>query len=136
MNPVRVIGFDFGTRHIGVASGQSVTGRAQALPELSARDGIPDWNVVSRLMGEWQPDVVVVGDPLNMDGSVSEMSLRARKFARRVQHRFNIPVHMVDERLSSFEVRQSVGAGHDERVDSGVAALLIENWLAAQVTSH
>tara|TARA_R100000306_G_scaffold53756_1_gene50704 strand:+ start:61773 stop:62183 length:411 start_codon:yes stop_codon:yes gene_type:complete len=136
LNPVRVIGFDFGTRHIGVASGQSVTGRAQALPELSARDGIPDWNVVSRLMGEWQPDVVVVGDPLNMDGSVSEMSLRARKFARRVQHRFNIPVHMVDERLSSFEVRQSVGAGHDERVDSGVAALLIENWLAAQVTSH
>ena len=131
-----MIGFDFGTRHIGVASGQSITGRAQALAELSARDGIPDWTVLAQLITEWQPDALVVGDPLNMDGSVSEMCLRARKFARRLQHRFNIPVHLVDERLSSFEVRLSAGAGRTERVDSGVAALLVENWLAAQVASH
>ncbi|GAA3964139.1 Holliday junction resolvase RuvX [Allohahella marinimesophila] len=136
MSQLRVIGFDFGTRHIGVASGQSVTGQAQALPELAARDGIPDWNLVTKLIEEWQPDVIVVGDPLNMDGSVSEMCLRARKFARRIQHRFNLPVHMVDERLSSFDVRQSAGAGRSELVDSAVAALLIENWLAAQVASH
>lgn len=125
-----MLGFDFGTRHIGVAVGQSITGSASPLNALQARDGIPDWQQVDRLFDEWKPAAIVVGDPLNMDGSVSEMSRRARKFARRLAHRTGLSVSLVDERLSSFEVRQTGGRGASERVDSEVAVLLVENWLA------
>src|SRR5690606_24221209 len=73
----RVLGFDFGTRQIGVAVGQTLTGNARPLKELRARDGIPDWDQIGALLKEWQPDALIVGLPLNMDGSPSEMSARA-----------------------------------------------------------
>ena len=73
-----VLAFDFGTKSIGVAVGQEITGTASPLPALKARDGIPDWNVIEKLYEEWQPHVVVVGLPLNMDGTEQEMTQRAR----------------------------------------------------------
>ena len=68
-------------------------------------DGIPDWAQVEKLLSEWQPDLVVVGLPLNMDDSESDLSNRARKFARRLQGRFAVEVEMVDERLTSREAK-------------------------------
>lgn len=136
----RVLGFDYGTRQIGVAVGQTLTGHANPLKELRARDGIPDWNQIGALLKEWQPDALIVGLPLNMDGSPSEMSARAEKFARRLHGRFQLPVHCVDERLSTFEAKQTLrdsGRGaptsyRDNPVDSLAAALLLETWLAGQ----
>ncbi len=96
---------------------------------------MPDWQAVSQLIAEWRPDLLVVGDPINMDGSDSELSARARKFARRLHGRFNLPVAMVDERLSSFEAKQlSRERGHrgDYRrhpVDSDAAELVLRSWL-------
>src|SRR5690554_6952006 len=102
-NAVTLLAFDYGLRQIGVAVGNRVLGTAQALTVLRARDGIPDWTEIARLLDEWQPGLLVVGDPLNMDDSVSPLAERARKFARRLHGRFGLPVVMADERLSSFE---------------------------------
>ena len=138
---LRVLGFDYGTRQIGVAVGQTLTGNARPLKELRARDGIPDWEQIAALLKEWQPDALIVGLPLNMDGSPSEMSARAEKFARRLHGRFQLPVHCIDERLSTFEAKQTLRDSgrraptsyRDNPVDSLAAALLMETWLASQI---
>ena len=84
----RVLGFDFGTRRIGVASGQAVTATASPLAPVPARDGIPAWEQLDALVAEWRPDALIVGLPLNMDDSESELSRLARKFGRRLGARF------------------------------------------------
>ena len=88
----RLLGFDFGLKQIGVASGQTLTASATGLTILKAVDGIPKWDQVEKLLKEWSPDLVVVGLPLNMDDSESDLSNRARKFARRLQGRFAVEV--------------------------------------------
>lgn len=131
-----VLGFDFGTKKTGVATGQSVTASAAPLAPLAMRDGIPDWLVIERLLKEWQPQALLVGLPLNMDDSESELSHLARKFARRLHGRFNLPVFMVDERLTSRAARELLAEVGDRRkgklpsLDSTAAVLMVESWLA------
>lgn len=128
--------FDFGLRQIGVAVGNCLLGTSQPLPILRAKDGVPDWRAVESLIDEWRPDLLVVGDPLNMDGSDSELGERARKFGRRLHGRLGLPVAMTDERLSSFEAKQnSRERGHrgnfkEQPVDSYAAELILQTWLA------
>lgn len=135
--PLRLLlGFDYGTKQIGVAVGQAVTGQARELKVLKAQNGVPDWQQVEALIREWLPDAIVVGLPLNMDGTPSDMSARAEKFARRLNGRFNLPVFTHDERLTTFEAKgqrlaQGQRDGYRERpVDALAAALLLEGWLA------
>lgn len=129
-----LLAFDYGTKNIGVASGQTITRSANSQPVLKAKDGIPDWNQIERLLKDWQPDLVLVGLPLNMDGSESELSARARKFGNRLHGRFGVKVEMVDERLSSFEAKGEVmerGGSRNYKqnpVDSIAARLIIESW--------
>lgn len=128
--------FDYGLRQIGVAVGNTLLGTTRSLPILKARDGVPDWQQLEALVREWQPQALVVGEPLNMDGSTSELSRRAGKFARRLQGRLGLEVALVDERLSSFEAKQisrEQGHGgdyHREPVDSLAAELILKTWLA------
>ncbi|USE36510.1 Holliday junction resolvase RuvX [Endozoicomonas sp. SCSIO W0465] len=137
-----VLGFDFGTRNIGVATGQVITRTASALPSLQARDGIPDWNQVQALIMEWKPDAVVVGIPLNMDGSESDMSRRARKFGNRIHGRFNLPFYQADERLTSFEAKEWANKlghkGHygSNPVDAMAAQIILEAWLNDPGNEH
>jgi putative Holliday junction resolvase len=129
---VRVLGFDFGTRQIGVAVGQTVFGTAQPLAVLRARDGQPRWEDVARLVAEWQPQRLLVGLPLNMDGTESELCVRARRFAGRLHARTGKPVTLVDERLSTVEAkgeRAERGPGRGP-VDALAAALILRTWLA------
>jgi putative Holliday junction resolvase len=140
--PLRLLlGFDYGSKQIGVAVGQVITGQARELCILKAQNGVPDWQKVEALLREWQPDAIVVGLPLNMDGTPSEMSERAEKFARRLNGRFNLPVHTHDERLTTYEAKgqrlqQGQNSGYRERpVDALAAALLLEGWLAEHRTS-
>lgn len=132
----RVLGFDFGTKRIGVASGQAVTGTASPLAPVPARDGIPDWDRLDTLLTEWAPDALVVGLPLNMDDSESTLSHLARKFARRLVARYRLPVFMCDERLSSHSARgllmevQQRRKGRLPALDSTAAVLIAEAWLA------
>lgn len=129
------LGFDFGTRRIGLAFGQRLTGTASPVDPITARDGIPDWNQLEQLLNLWQPDCLVVGIPFNMDGSVSEMARRSRKFANRLHERFNIPCFIIDERLSTREAKQihhqAGGSQHYRKdpVDSIAARLILEDWL-------
>jgi putative Holliday junction resolvase len=128
----RLLGFDFGLKQIGVASGQTLTLSATGLTILKAVDGIPNWEQVEKLLAEWKPDLVVVGLPLNMDDSESDLSNRARKFARRLQGRFTVDVEMVDERLTS---REAKSLGRDQgtqdltKIDHIAASLILQSWL-------
>ncbi|MDF1628663.1 MAG: Holliday junction resolvase RuvX [Alcanivoracaceae bacterium] len=130
--PETLLGFDYGSKKIGVACGQSLTGTANPLTALASRDGVPDWPAIEKLVQEWQPSGFVVGLPLNMDDSESESSSRARRFARQLHGRFSKPVWMVDERLSTREARDQLGSrnkrGPDPRVDSLAAVLMIESY--------
>lgn len=132
----RVLGFDFGTKRIGVASAQAVTGTATPLPPVPARDGIPDWDRLDALLAEYGPEALVVGLPLNMDDTESELSHLARKFARRMVARYRLPVFMCDERLSSHSARgllmevQQRRRGRLPALDSTAAVLIAEAWLA------
>lgn len=130
----QVLAFDFGTRRIGVAFGQELLGRGRPVTMLPARDGIPDWAAIERLIEEWRPDQLVVGLPLNMDDTENDMCARARKFGNRLHGRFHLPVAMVDERLSSFEAKGTVLAAGGDRdfgrhgVDDLAAVLILETW--------
>ncbi len=131
-----VLAFDFGTRRIGVAVGNELLKSARELTPLPARDGIPDWNQLVRLVEEWQPDLFVVGLPLNMDGSESAMSTRARKFGNRLHGRYGKPCTLVDERGTTREAKQIAHAsGHrgnyrEDSVDGIAAVLILEGWFA------
>lgn len=130
--PKSLLGFDYGLKQIGVANGQTLTSSASGLTILKAVDGIPNWSQVEKLLNEWKPDLVIVGLPLNMDDSESELSSRARKFARRLQGRFAVEVEMVDERLTSREAKM---LGHEQgtqdltKIDHIAASLILQSWL-------
>ena len=132
-----LLAFDFGTQRIGIATGQRITATARPLNPVKARDGIPDWDVLQRIIDEWQPDAFVVGLPLNMDGTASDMSRRAKKFAGRLEGRFHRPSFTHDERLSSYEAKGMVIAQGGSRdfgansVDGIAAQLILESWMAA-----
>lgn len=134
---ITAIAFDYGLMNIGTAYGQNLTGQGKELPTLKAKDGIPNWSEVEALLHEWRPNVVIVGLPLNMDDSESELSTRARKFARRLQGRFGYEVTLMDERLSTFHAKEEAkDRGHkgdykNNPIDSIAARLILESWLAS-----
>lgn len=128
--------FDFGTKRIGIAVGQRLTNTSQALDPIPARDGIPNWDSLQQIIDEWQPEAFVVGLPLNMDGSESDMSKRANKFSNRLEGRFHRPSFTQDERLSSYEAKGIVieQGGHrnfgENSVDGMAAQIILQSWLS------
>ena len=125
MNSI-VMSFDFGMKRIGVAVGQKVTQTASSLGVVQAFDGIPKWDYLDKIVLDWQPERFIVGLPINMDGSNSEMSKKAQKFSRRISSRYNIRSEMFDERLTSFEAREHDGKTH---IDAIAAKIILESWL-------
>ena len=128
------LAFDFGTKSIGCAVGQSITGTAQALPAFKAQDGIPNWDAIEKCLKEWKPEIVVVGLPLNMDGTEQQLTQRARKFGNRLNGRFGIKVEFQDERLTTTEARAEIfGRGGFKALKKGTvdgisACLILESW--------
>lgn len=96
-----LLGFDYGEARLGVAVGYTATGMTHPLVTLKVKNDQPDWQQVEKLINEWNPASLIVGLPLNMDGSANEMTAKARKFGNRLNGRYNLPVHMVDERLTT-----------------------------------
>ena len=133
-----MLAFDFGTRQIGVASGQKLLKTANPLTILRAKDGIPNWSQLQKLIDDWMPDQVLVGLPLNMNGSESQFCLRARKFGRRLHGKYGVEVAMVDERLSTFTAKDQYQTKNQRYkykkilVDDIAAVLILEIWLADQ----
>lgn len=133
-----VLGFDVGSKLIGVAVGNRITASARAIATLPVRDDAPDWAALDALRGEWLPESFVVGLPLTLDGQEQLASKRARRFAERLRDRYSIPVNLVDERHSSNEAAQRFAqaraAGLKRRrdaaqLDAEAAAVILERWL-------
>lgn len=130
----QILAFDYGEKRIGVAVGQAVTGTANPIDALAAKSGEPDWNLVQKLIDEWQPSYVVVGSPLNMDGTEQLLTKRAQKFANRLHGRFGLDVRMIDERLSSVAAREELFEQLGYRglqkhsIDSLAACHILETW--------
>jgi len=135
----QILAFDFGLARIGVAVGQSITQTATPLSTLKAKEGIPDWLQIEKLIKEWQPSILLIGEPLNMDSSEQSITLRARKFAYRLHGRFGLPFQMVDERLTSVSAREEIfeHGGYKKlkktQIDSVAAALILEAWYHSQL---
>jgi putative Holliday junction resolvase len=130
-----VLAFDFGTKSIGVAVGQLVTGTASPLDALKAQDGIPNWDLVAQVFSEWNPDLAVVGLPVNMDGSNQQVTFAAKKFANRLNAKYKVKVETCDERLTTVEAKARLFelGGYKklnkQKVDSVSACLIFESWL-------
>lgn len=126
--------FDWGSKRIGLAVGQPLTGTAEALAPVAARDGQPDWDQLGKRLQEWQPELLLVGIPLDMDGGELSVTPLARKFMNRLQGRFGLPVLGIDERLSTKEARQQLFdyGGYrklgEHSIDSLAAELLLQQW--------
>ncbi len=133
-SPQLIIAFDFGTQKTGMAVGSSIVESATPLALFPMKDGIPNWDELLKIIKQHQPNLFLVGLPLNMDDSESELSTRARKFARRLRHQTNIETLMVDERLTTREARDELDHYHAQgrakklAADSIAAALFIESW--------
>jgi putative Holliday junction resolvase len=135
----QVLGFDFGTTRIGVAIGQNLTMSTTELPPINAKDGTPQWQQLDATIAQWQPDVLVVGIPLNMDGSISEMSRRARRFANKIQDKYQLPCFLTDERLSTRDAKQIHYAKggksnfRKESVDGIAAQIILQTWFNSDI---
>ena len=124
-----LLGFYFGTQRIGIAVGQSITGTATALCTIKSRNGKPDWDRITELIKHWRPDALVVGLPLYDDGSDSDISKAARKFTQQLQGRYRLPVHNMDERLSTHAAKQHMKQqSSKQEVDAVAAMIILQNW--------
>jgi putative Holliday junction resolvase len=136
-NTIKVLlGFDFGMKRIGVAVGQCITQSARPLETLSAKAGTPNWDMVDKLIQKWRPDALVVGIPLNMDGTDQPITSNAKTFAAALQARYELTLFEMDERLTTKDARERVfhAGGYKalqaESIDSVAAQLILQNWFA------
>ena len=140
-----VLGFDAGQRRIGVAVGSAFGAGARPVAVVDVHGGGPDWRQVERLVRDWRPDGLVVGDPMTLDGGDQPIRRFAQGFARELAARFRLPVVMVDERNSSQEAARRFAAaradGRRKRRDAEVldavaAAVIVERWLSSPRDAH
>ena len=132
-----IISFDFGMRSIGVAIGQKITGTASPLSALKAQDGIPNWDAIQHMINEWSPEYLLVGLPLNMDGTEQDITQNVKRFVGRLKHKYKIPVYLHDERLSTVDAKAKLFelGGYKklnkQKIDSVSACLIFESWIAS-----
>lgn len=132
-----VLAFDFGEKRIGVAVGETLLGLAHPLLTIDAEENAAKFEQIAALLQEWQPVLLIVGLPMTMDGDAHAMTALAQKFAQRLEGRFNLPVMMVDERLSSAEAAQSLreagikGRAQKQHLDQVAAQTILQSYFDA-----
>jgi putative Holliday junction resolvase len=114
-------------KRIGVAVGQTLTSTASPLCTIHAKQGLPDWDKICELVSKWSPDALVVGKPLNMDGTGQKMTKESNRFTEQLKERFKLPVFQADERLSSYEAGLRTRSSND--LDPIAAQTILESWL-------
>ncbi len=131
-----LLGFDYGEKRIGIAVGQGITRTATALCTLNAREGMPDWERISALVDEWRPAALVIGLPRHADGTDSAMTRAARAFAQQLEGRYRLPVHLMDERLSSQAAAALQQEDHQGKagLDAIAARIILQDWLDTEHT--
>lgn len=137
-----LLGFDFGTKRIGIAIAQEVTGTANPLITVTAIKHKPDWDSISKIIAEWQPDLLIIGLPLHMDGTEQPITQAARRFSNQLNGRYQIPIALMDERLSSNEAESILNEQSGSRslyqdkaqIDMISAQLILQSWMSSQET--
>ncbi len=130
-----VLGFDFGSKYFGVAVGYISPKMARPLTSLTMQAGEPPWKEIEALLKMWSPDALIVGIPLNMDGTEQPIAQSARFFLENLKQRFQLPVFAVDERLTTVEARSRLfeSGGYKalskKAIDSVSAQIIVEAWL-------
>lgn len=139
MSSRTIMAFDFGTKSIGSAIGQEITGTASPLKAFKAQDGTPNWDDIEKQIKEWEPDLIVVGLPTDLNGKALEtITPRAKKFANRLHGRFGKQVELHDERLSTAEARAELfefggyKALSKGNIDCQSAVVILESWFENQ----
>lgn len=131
-SPRTYLGFDYGSKRIGVAVGQDLTGSATALTTLKTTNQTPPWQAIEALVHDWQPQAFVVGLPYNSDGSENAVTQAAKRFGNQLQGRFQRPVYWVDERLTSSEAESILAQRgrktSKEDIDKLAAQLILQTW--------
>ncbi len=140
--PKQALAFDYGRKRIGVATGQELTATTRSLATVNVINNKPDWDHIERLIKEWQPDILIIGLPMNMDGTEHDMSKAARRFANQLHGRFNRPIELVDERLTSLEAEELITEARREgrikrnksksSIDQVAAELILKSWFETQ----
>lgn len=125
-----ILAFDYGMKKIGVALGNSITKSARPLGIIKNDTIAARFAGVAKFISEWNPDLLVVGLPINLNGQEQEASRLARKFANQLKGRFNLPVELIDERFSSIEAQEICHCGPDE--DHYAAAVILERFFNPQ----
>jgi len=135
------LGFDFGLKRVGISTGNSYTRNTTPLDTVTNKSGTLNWDRVNALIEQWQPVGLVVGQPVQMDGSRQAITTEAENFARALGRRYALPVFLTDERLSSREaseiIKKNRAIGARKKTDRGItdriaAAVLLSRWLEAQ----
>ena len=124
---MQILAFDFGTKKIGVAVGQTSTFTSSPLQVISSKDNKVNWNEIIILLDEWKPELIIVGKPLNMDGTDSEIMKEVDRFFLKLKDIYDAKYEYIDERLTTFEARQILD-DKNSLVDANAAKILIDNW--------
>lgn len=137
-----LLGFDYGTRRIGVAVGQEITHTAQGLTTLDAVHGSPDWRELDALIHDWRPQMLVVGMPHSMDDRPHPLRDAVEDFGNQLKQRYNLPVEWIDEKLSSLEAEQALAGSRNSKsrkqnkseIDKLAAQVILQTWLNNKIT--
>ena len=124
-HPLSFLAFDFGTRRVGVATGNSLTRTATPLTTVAV-EGEARMAAIAVLIAEWRPAALVVGVPFHPDGAAHVNTERARRFGRQLKARFGLPVHEVDERYTTTDAKRAGAVD----LDAAAAAIILEQHLA------
>ena len=124
---MQIVAFDYGEKKIGVAVGQTETNTSSPLQIIFNNNDQVNWNEISVLLDEWKPELIIIGKPLNMDGTDSEIMKEVERFYQKLKNIYDAKFEYVDERLTTFEARQIFDEKKVE-VDANAAKILIDNW--------
>lgn len=125
---MQIVAFDFGEKKIGVAVGQTSTYTSSPLQVIFNNHDKVNWNEISILLEEWRPELILIGKPLNMDGTDSEIMKKVDVFYKKLKSLYDAKFEYVDERLTTFEARDILKENNVETVDANAAKILIDNW--------
>tara|TARA_Y100001935_G_C17117880_1_gene414133 strand:- start:219 stop:611 length:393 start_codon:yes stop_codon:yes gene_type:complete len=125
---MQIVAFDYGTKKIGVAVGQTETYTSSPLQIIYNEHEKTNWNEINILIDEWNPDLILVGKPINMDGTESDIMQRVDNFFKKLKKTSNVDCEYIDERLTTFEAKEILGENRVAEVDAHAAKILIDNW--------
>ena len=125
---MQIVAFDYGEKKIGVAVGQTDTNTSSPLQIIFNNNDKVNWNEVSVLLDEWKPDLIIIGKPLNMDGTESEIMKKVERFVKHLKTIYDAEYEYIDERLTTFEAREILVENKSDIVDANAAKILIDNW--------